>query len=1359
MTTANNSQRSASEAEPLAKPGDRSPRPPILRAIKRALSAVVLLAFLVGGYLYFYSTHQNAYLTGRNRRVLTSMSTQVGAKLQAADRLLLLVGETLRTSGSPDSAVNFIPAYHHLVLTAYGRELHAAPNAAACAKTPVKNPLVDGKWRHVADAPPYCLYRTFDLDPRLLANPRKAVTPIAYLNAGTYLQGDFQARVFDKALLSDASGQVLADVGAPDVVVTRLEPIVKGRGTDSLANWASLSAGSSVGRTTVSGRSYRFFLEPCCRNSDGSHWDQPLLVAGLVDNGQFVRDTLRISMSWVTILCSALILMVLAWPFLKFRLMGERQPVRLGDGIHLGLSSFLAAGLITVFLLDLYAYTKHREGRDDDLHHLSQQIMANFATEIAAARNELDRLYTQAVARRETVTGSERRTIHKDSSKTFPFFESWSLIDSSGKQVRKWSTDAYVQQLVPVGDRAYFREVKAERGWSVPRSAAATGADSGGADRRYYLESTVSRTTGKRQAALAIPVADTAMPVASMALEMLSLIGVVLPPGYGFAVIDDGGRVLFHSDPTRNLDESFFSEADDNRRLVSAVLARAADTLNLRYGGFDNRAYVAPMPDLPWTLVTFLNKEPGRITNAETLLSTVYLLLVYTVVLTLAGALILIFVPGYRVPWLWPDRRLYSSYVRIGSINVLFLVAFLTALATLKRDDLLSVGFLLPLTAIATGWASLTQRRRGTASWFPFSTVLVSLPLAAVLVSSTLLGLALLRSEIAGWPHVAVYALTAVGSFLAMRGPPEKRPLATAITGVYLTAAILFLLIIGAMPAAAFFKVANAAHTEMLIKGGQLHLARRLEHREDSVRLAYTNELGMGKKAMRDDRLCTPKSGRNDGLGKPRTATDLCGLDIYYDFFFRTSLHPSVAPGSDTLSRQAAANLVGVFLAPYRPRVSVEWRGTHHPAHDKAWIWRTAADSLVFRGSTTPGRPPMIFSSTMPGFVPGTLQAWLTALLVLSLLALTVWAIANFMARRFFLIDVTDPVIVSRGRRIESVGGTNLFVVCRNSKEEEAIEIRKTGKAFDLRNNLRQHGDQRWLVRSVAEGDLVLLRHFEYQPNDDATTKAKVSLLDTLVHEYNCNVVILSGQHHDGSPLGLRAAWRLIDATAQQHSGAAQALESLVVVDAGRWLQCRGKRERRGRPAAARTSTVESIIAEESRCDRHLQDIWRGLGVTLRQRLAKQGREELLDVMGERAELYYREVWESCRPAERSVMVHLADSGLVNEKDRRILRRLLARGLVRREPNFVLMNETFRRYVLGRAAEVEAELPPQPGAWDAVRQPVMAAGTGVVILLLVTQQELFSATTAIVTALGTGVATMTRITGLFDKRPPGTTSG
>jgi hypothetical protein len=71
---------------------------------------------------------------------------------------------------------------------------------------------------------------------------------------------------------------------------------------------------------------------------------------------------------------------------------------------------------------------------------------------------------------------------------------------------------------------------------------------------------------------------------------------------------------------------------------------------------------------------------------------------------------------------------------------------------------------------------------------------------------------------------------------------------------------------------------------------------------------------------------------------------------------------------------------------------------------------------------------------------------------------------------------------------------------------------------------------------------------------------------------------------------------------------------------------------------------------------------------------------QLLVEVGERAENYYREIW-STHEGREALLGQLAEEGLVNYKARPRSAGSGA-GLVRREPHFVLMNETFRRFVL-----------------------------------------------------------------------------
>jgi len=439
-------------------------------------------------------------------------------------------------------------------------------------------------------------------------------------------------------------------------------------------------------------------------------------------------------------------------------------------------------------------------------------------------------------------------------------------------------------------------------------------------------------------------------------------------------------------------------------------------------------------------------------------------------------------------------------------------------------------------------------------------------------------------------------------------------------------------------------------------------------------------------------------------------------------------------------------------------------------AADGVWSWMRRQNELEFRGSGTSGTPQVSMSSVLPTFWPARPSEMLTALLLGAAIVILTAAIAEFLARRFFLIDVTDPVLVSRSRRIGSLAGTNLFVICRSNFDQAQIQY-WSNACIDLAKDKFEHPrERRALLNRIGLGQPVVVRHFEYRHFDVNTTKAKLGLLDALVSESGSSLVVIAEQGEDGEALGLREAWRLASPPAQKSRGMssdrpdafASLLESLVMVDVSRWEQGWVSFDRRQGALRSPPSIALRLIQSESRGDAHLRRVWTGMEESL-QRIpsdrAEPSREELLDLLGERAESYYRAIWDSCQTAERVVLVNLAHYGLVNDKDRRTLRRLLARGLVRRMPHFTIMNETFRRYLLGRSAEIWPDIPRGADSpWDSVRRPALAIVASLTILLFVTQQELFSATSAIITALASGVASFSRISGLFDSRR-GNTSG
>jgi hypothetical protein len=138
---------------------------------------------------------------------------------------------------------------------------------------------------------------------------------------------------------------------------------------------------------------------------------------------------------------------------------------------------------------------------------------------------------------------------------------------------------------------------------------------------------------------------------------------------------------------------------------------------------------------------------------------------------------------------------------------------------------------------------------------------------------------------------------------------------------------------------------------------------------------------------------------------------------------------------------------------------------------------------------------------------------------------------------------------------------------------------------------------------------------------------------------------------------------------------------------------------------------------------------------------------QLIVEVADRAEHYYREIWATCTAAEKLVLVQIAAESLVNEKTDRTVRVLMARGLVRRQPQFTLMNETFRQFVLSPQVrhEVDALEQQSSGAWDALRWPFVIVLMATLVFFFTTQQDLFKTVLGALTAAATLVPAVVKL--------------
>jgi len=117
-------------------------------------------------------------------------------------------------------------------------------------------------------------------------------------------------------------------------------------------------------------------------------------------------------------------------------------------------------------------------------------------------------------------------------------------------------------------------------------------------------------------------------------------------------------------------------------------------------------------------------------------------------------------------------------------------------------------------------------------------------------------------------------------------------------------------------------------------------------------------------------------------------------------------------------------------------------------------------------------------------------------------------------------------------------------------------------------------------------------------------------------------------------------------------------------------------------------------------------------------------------------------------------LVAVAGHRLGVQLRRRVLRRLLGRGLIRRTPELRLLNESFREFVFAHAAEVERECEEiiPASSWDRIRVPLTVLLFVATAVFLGTQRELLNITTAIASALAAGFPAIAKLIGSITGR-------
>ncbi len=481
--------------------------------------------------------------------------------------------------------------------------------------------------------------------------------------------------------------------------------------------------------------------------------DQVLILVGIVPVGQFHAEARAIPLNYLLLIAGLLLSLFFAQPYVKLRTNMPTERLTSISVAVLMISTILGAAVLTFGLADITTYDNLAQHLDRQLTVVSEEIRKRFNDDVQLGLEQLamfDQSCRNSGECSDSLKGSgpyhlaERLCIGVNKSgkeEAYSFFPTKSdncsedqnkpsstevryrdvkttfWVGSTGELKVLRSRESHPWKYAKLQERQYVRRILANE--TIIREQDG---------QRFWIEPIFSRTTGDNAAVLSMKSgasSDGQRPgppiVSALEVKLPSVTGVGVPPGMGFAVIDQEGKVLFHSDPRRNLRENLFEETDRDGRLRQAVFARATTQFAGRYWGKDRRFHITPIflmdkfieaPDVYWSLVTYWDTDILQALNLRALYSSGLLFLIYAVVVASIGIMAWwMYSPtnATAVPWVWPQ----SEHPRRYQIGMGFLVASLVSVGIWyvrphSYPDMLLWG-LLPTLAAAAVVLSISQ--------------------------------------------------------------------------------------------------------------------------------------------------------------------------------------------------------------------------------------------------------------------------------------------------------------------------------------------------------------------------------------------------------------------------------------------------------------------------------------------------------------------------------------------------------------------------------------------------------------------------------------------------------------------------
>jgi hypothetical protein len=1139
---------------------------------------------------------------------------------------------------------------------------------------------------------------------------------------------------------------------------------------------------------TISNKEYKLFFKPV--NVEGEYW----FLGGLMETGNFNATSKSIPQRLIIVLSLVLILIILGMPLIKLKVISKTEHLKAGTIVNAALAIMLGISVLTLFMLYLSQNALRKRNADDRLIKMSQAINTSFTGELTDAFNQLAEIDRRHEGYQfDLISQGNNKPIienilnlpdgHPARPDIYPYADYIFWADGNGVQSAFLTHFRKMTGEMPnVKQRDYFNK-KDE--WFFPPDPS----------EKFRFESILSFRNGDHKLAISKKSDVRKNPVIALTSKFYSIIETLIPKNFGYCIIDEKGKVWFHSNKDRNLMENFIDECNENKNLKAAIYSRTSKALTVTYYNKKHRAYIRPLDQLPLYLITFYNWDTETSFQSQVFTMSIVFNITFFIFIFLQILLILFLEQRYHenltknliMKITRPMVHLAPHYLFL--VKVYLAVTILTALGIyfVGKTQAFAAIYMVGIIIFAFSFKVLNDNELKAIQhkWFTRVNYFILFLMNVVLFISTDKIIALL---LIAFQLILIIALErAYLSFKRKLNSPELS-FSSSLLRKYVMYLLSIAILFSILPTMIFYEIAYNYESEVRLRHYQADLMKKREERNTKWNIFYAPMLD---------------SPYSESILQVRK-----NLGIYTDFYNGLAFagSPVSRDEKETFSGSVLDSML-LFLRPYYDDEVVENKFliTGNQANSQKYWTKYGEDSLVLNyisNTEDPGFKKQelvritgqleIFSFLLPyhqesysdirGMVSNAVF-WITFLMVLFIF----FHLIRFGVRRIYSLDIVanfNHLPFGDFIRHLTYGKKGILAVKLSPKDETHllkevlhadVHLNWSDQA-EIADSVRRIEEKISAAATKDEPVTVFIDQFEWSFAQPGILKEKLEILLKYTGRLEVHLVVLSAEEPSKIIAFYQEMTERSRNAGQEDKAAANAdmgLYNQIVNDLKRMIsqmvinplpvKSQYNAEDKINPCVKpeKKYSPEDLMVQELNATDYLLQFKETVNayyeINIRDNDQKNQAEMILDKIVTLAGSYYEDLLNSCSPEEQYVLYDLSGDLIMNQKNSMAIFGLLEKGILVKDCDRInFMNASFRRFIIARrsktdTAELEARIGKKTGTWQGYKIMFILIIVSLFIFIAVANQDFLKNLQQIFVVIGGGIAAITGMLGLLSR--------